>query len=866
MPLQAGETLGPYSIQSHIGSGGMGDVYQATDTRLGRTVAIKISAERFSERFDREARAVAALNHPNICTLYDVGPNFLVMEYVEGENLQGPMPLEEAIRIGRQITDALDEAHQKGIVHRDLKPGNIRITPEGTVKVLDFGLAKVGATPTVPSENSPTMSMAATQAGVILGTAAYMSPEQARGKPVDKRADIWSFGAVFYEMLAGERLFQGEDITDTLAAVIRKEPEWDRVPAQTRPLLRACLEKEPKRRLRDIADVWRLLEADRPAPTEPAAHHAAGAWILAGALAMALAALAFVHFREQPPVAETVQIPIEAPEGTVFADSYPILSPDGRSVAFVARSADGRNRVWIRNLGSLTSRVLEGTEGVSGSPGPFWSSDSRYIAFNSEKGVFKIAVSGEPPVPLGYRGPFGGGTWNRDGVILFGSPRGILRTSEAGGDVILVTKADTSKNEIAHTFPQFLPDGQHFIYTAGGRVHLSTLAGVTKAVAEVPSRAQYAPPVARDEPGHLLFLRESTLMAQPVVPGSFELKGSAFPLAQDVGSTFGGALSFFSVSPSGALAFQTGPTSNSQPVWFDRKGNVVGTLGSPGRYTSLDLSRSGKQVAVTHEDERSQSRADIFLMDAVQGVLTKLTSDPANDSGPVWSPDDRRVVFTTDRGGAWGDWKTYWTDSSGTGKEELVLSGARVKDWSDDGNFLSYNVRLAGFFQLAVLPLAGDRKPVLYPETAWIQAGGVFAPSPPGASPAPPRWIAYVSTELGQNEVYVQSYPPGGQKIRISDAGGTDPRWGPDGKELFYIDRNDNLMRVEVKLDPDFWHDRPAKLFPTRIISGGPQAFASRYDISRDGSRFLILSRPSNEQLPSASVTVVLNWQAERKK
>jgi eukaryotic-like serine/threonine-protein kinase len=398
MSLTAGDKLGPYEVTAQIGVGGMGEVYRAVDSRLNRDVAIKVSIEQFSDRFEREARAVAALNHPNICTLYDVGPNYLVMEYVDGETLTGPLPLNEALRIARQIADALDEAHAKGIVHRDLKPGNIKIKPDGTIKVLDFGLAKMGGTPTAPSQDSPTISLAATQAGVILGTAAYMSPEQARGKPVDKRTDIWAFGVVLYELLTGEPLFQGDDLTDTLAAVVRKEPDWERVPIEVRRLLRACLEKDPKRRLRDVADAWQLIdEAPKAAgPSSPSRFRLA--LVTGGAAAVfALIAgiLAFIHFRETSPASMAVRFEIAAAQKTVLSPVPPAVSPDGRSVAFMARGDDGQDRIWIRSVDSLEPRMLRGTEGVR-LPGAFWSPDGRFVGFFSGGLLKKVDLSGGP--------------------------------------------------------------------------------------------------------------------------------------------------------------------------------------------------------------------------------------------------------------------------------------------------------------------------------------------------------------------------------------------------------------------------------------------------------------------------------------
>src|SRR5687767_13132822 len=486
MRFVPGDKLGPYEVTTQIGVGGMGEVYRAHDSRLNRDVAIKVSNEQFSDRFEREARAVAALNHPNICTLFDVGPNYLVMEYVEGETLSGPMPLDEALRVARQIADALDDAHAKGIVHRDLKPGNIKIKPDGTIKVLDLGLAKMGRTPAAPSTDSPTISLAATQAGMILGTAAYMSPEQARGKAVDKRTDIWAFGVVLYELLTGEQLFKGEDLTDTLAAVVRKDPDWERVPVEVRRLLKACLEKDPRQRLRDVADVWRLLDEPAKAALPVAGRSRSGLAVLSGIAAAVFAliagVLALVHFRETVPAPTAVRFEIAAPERNVLAAFPPAVSPDGRTVAFVTRGDDGQDRVWLRSIDSLEPRVVRGTEGVR-LPGPFWSPDSRFIGFFAGQLLRRADVSGGPALTIGDvagLGGTGGGTWGTDGVILVGSPGGVFRVSDAGGPAEPVTKSEGPAN--AHAFPQFLPDGRRFLFlsttsAAAGTVRLASLDG-----------------------------------------------------------------------------------------------------------------------------------------------------------------------------------------------------------------------------------------------------------------------------------------------------------------------------------------------------------------------------------------------------
>jgi Tol biopolymer transport system component len=779
------------------------------------------------------------------------------------------LPLDEALRIARQIADALEEAHAKGVIHRDLKPGNIKVKPDGTVKVLDFGLAKIGGTPTVPSQDSPTIGIAATQAGVILGTAAYMSPEQARGKAVDKRTDIWAFGVVLYEMLTGEPLFEGEDLTDTLAAVVRKEPDWDRVPFEVRRLLKACLEKDPKRRLRDVGDGWRLLDEvpTAPAPVASASRSWLGIIVPAAATVFALiaAALAFIHFRETAAEPAAVRFEISAPTNTVLADVPPAVSPDSRWVAFVARGDDNQDRLWVRSIDSLDARVLPGTEGVR-VPGAFWSPDSRSLGFFSGAVLKKIDVSGGPPVSLGDLGPSGGGTWNSDGVILVGSPRGVLRISQAGGPAELVTRAE-SPTETAHVFPHFLPDGRHFLYSVlyptGATVYLASVDGrMRERLAEGARRAQYAPPVRRGEPGHLLYVRDGALLAQPLDSTSFELAGDAFPVAEQVGAVVGGAVALFSVSSRGGLAYRTEDGAGSfQLTWFDRAGNAVASIGPTGVYTDLDLSGRGDQVAVAFEDARSIG-SDLFLLDAQQGVPSRFTSAPGVDDAPVWSPDDGRLAFSSDRGGIYGAVNGFVQDINGVAKEEQVLNSGRIRDWSLDGQYLLYDDRDGnGAFRLWVLPLGGDRKAILYPHARFNAAQGQFAPNPGIGAPGPPRWIAYTSNESGENEIYVQPFPPG-RKIRISTGGGIEPRWRRDGKELFYLAPGGRVMAVEVTLEPEFERGPAKELFKAAIRGGGPRAFSFHYDVAPDGKKFLVIARAQQQAAAPSPITVVLNWQA----
>ncbi len=564
MPLEKGTKLGPYEILGSLGAGGMGEVYRALDPRLGREVAIKVSAERFNERFEREARAVAALNHPNICTLFDVGPNYLVMELVEGPTLDdrlhsGAIPLAEASNIARQIADALEAAHEKGIVHRDLKPANIKIKPDGHVKVLDFGLAKVGAE---PNELGATVSLGGTTAGTILGTAGYMSPEQARGKPVDKRADIWAFGVVLYEMVTGIRTFQGDTLSDSLAAILTKEPDWSKAPLKTQPLLRRCLEKEARRRLRDIGDAMALLDASpdalpeapvvAPPPPPPPPPPSRAKWLWPAAvtlLLLGLLGISVVHFRETAPVAEAVRFRMPLPPKVALtASGVSVVSPDGRNIAFFAIGQDGMRRLWIRSLDSLDARPLQEADVDSRNPTPpFWAPDSRSLAFANGKQLRRVDLAGGPPQTIcdGDCGDSLTGAWSRDGVVLLCVRAGIMRVSANGGVPSFVTKRDESRKELFHLHPVFLPDGKRFLYTrvVNGADASGVFVGSLDAKPENQNLKPVLPaamnvvlaPAYGSYPSRLLFQREATLYAQTFDTGRAQLTGDPVRVADQVG-------------------------------------------------------------------------------------------------------------------------------------------------------------------------------------------------------------------------------------------------------------------------------------------------------------------------------------------
>jgi Tol biopolymer transport system component/predicted Ser/Thr protein kinase len=884
-------SIGHYRIVSKLGEGGMGAVYRATDTRLNREVAIKVLPEAVASdpdrlaRFTREAQVLASLNHPNIAAVYGVEERAIVMELVEGQSPAGPLTSEGALPLIRQLIDALEYAHEKGVVHRDLKPANLKITPEGRLKVLDFGLAKALSAETAAPGNpasSPTLTMQGavqgTMAGMIMGTAAYMSPEQARGQKVDQRADIWSFGVVFYELLTGRRLFGGDTISDTLAAVLKTDPDWSALPPDTPPairrLLRRCLERDRKRRLADIADA--RLEIDEalefPALTSATPARAALRWWITaiGLVALAGLAVAVVHFRETPPQPAAVRFQIPAPEKASFGSNGMALSPDGRQLAFIASGADGHPMLWVRPLDSVTAHVLPGTEGAGYSP--FWSPDSRSVGFLVQGKVKKIDAAGGPPETLcDIPSVLLGGSWSRDGVVIFGaSAGGLLRVPQAGGVATRLTTVDERHGEFGHLRPWFLPDGRHFLYfsRAGPEtgIYLAALDGPErKRLAATSQAGAYAPPAAGSQNGHLLFLREGTLIAQPLDARRFEPAGEPFPVAEQVGSLL--SLGFFSVSANGVLAYRNGAagTGGVQLVWFDRQGKSLGALGSPGLYGSgPTLSPDGNRVAVDQVDTGTAGTRNVWVMDVARGVPTRFMSDSERDISPVWSPKGDRLVFASIRGTGYG---IYQKDFSGSGKEELLLESANIRlpnSWSPDGRYLLYSAlgQKTGS-DLWVLPAAAGTpsasKPTPYLQGLYNEQQGQFSPDG--------HWIAYSSDEIGSYQVYVQSFPAGAGKFRVSAAGGAQPRWRRDGKEIFYIGADGRLTAVDVKTGPKFETGAPRALFDAQIPAPLLADSSFHYDVAADGGRFLVNSAATDRAGPAATpITVIVNWQAAVKR
>jgi serine/threonine protein kinase len=876
MSVSSGEHLGPYEIKDRLGIGGMGEVFRAQDTRLGRSVAVKVSSERFNERFEREARLIAALNHPNICTLYDVGPDYLVMELVEGPTLadriaDGPIPLEEALTLARQIAEALRAAHEKGIIHRDLKPVNIKLKPDGTVKVLDFGLATATSvtTPGVSTAESPTFTMGSTQVGAILGTAGYMAPEQARGRPVDKRADIWAFGVILYEMMTGSKLFEAETVSDSLAAVLTKDPDLNRVPFQVRRLLRSCLQKDPKQRLSDIGDAFLLIDGtpatSAPLPGPPPRFRSL--WPAVAALAvLGSVATWWLSSRTATLPAETLRFQVAAPEKVTLVNSGVFaLSPDGRKLVFSAIE-NGEQKLWLRSLDSLEAHTLPGTNMTRPAP-MFWSPDSRFVAFEADNKLKKIDVNGGPPdticdLPAG--GGTVGGSWNRDNVIIFGNAGNpVMRVSAGGGTPAPVTAFSSGqKGYAAHVYPVFLPDEKHFLYirfTAGpgdSDVYLGSLDSKPEQQADKPlfhtqSSVSYVPAVGSGT-GRLLFARDGTLFAQGFNLRSFALEGAAQQVQEKIGLDSNWRFAMVSATARD-MVYRSGGSDELQLTWVDRSGRPLGVVDDPGHYQALVLSRDGNKAASVRRDDGGN--LDIWLDDLKAGTSTRFTFDPAADFNPVWSPDGSRLIFVSGRDGA----GFYEKSANGAASETLLLKpipANNLTDWSHDGRFLIS----CGAGAIWVVPVEGDHKPIPFLRNNFNAVGARLSPDG--------RWIAYRSTESGRNEIYVESFAPAPDagsaastgKWMVSRNGGEGMiHWRQDGKELFYLALDGGVMSVPIIPSPSFHAGTPERLFSV------PQGFmrtataGTAGDVSPDGQKFLLALPKSGER---QEFTVVTNWQS----
>jgi eukaryotic-like serine/threonine-protein kinase len=887
--LKPGDALGPYRVDALIGKGGMGEVYKGTDTRLGRPVAIKVSAREFTDRFEREAHAISALNHPNICTLYDVGPNYLVMEFVEGDTLshlikRGPMPLEQVLQYAIQIADALSAAHSKGVIHRDLKPGNVIVTRSG-VKVLDFGLAKVAPGSGGDPENSPTISIA-TQAGIILGTLHYMSPEQAEGKEADERSDIFSFGAVLYEMLTGRRAFDGETTTAVLAAILKDQPPpisqyQPHAPRALDRVVRKCLEKKPADRWQSAHDLKPTLELiDLAAPAAASASVSSSGiqpaprsrpkWLwpaLVAAVVVAGAALAWwAPWRSAAP-AQAVRFEV-GPSGkmTFINQAAMAVSPDGRWMVFPALGEDSQIRYYLRSLDGVEVRPLTGTEGGTSAPAA-WTRDSRWVLISNNLGASKLKkvdIQGGPPQNIAdFQGNLGGADSNADGVIIAGSGGPILRVPLSGGQMTPVTAL--APRETAHRWPQFLPDGKHFLYLrissdpAKGGVFIGSLDAQPnqqsmERLLATDRQAYYAVSPGSGI-GHLLFMRQATLMAQPFDPKKMTLSGDPVAVADGIDSFVTTNHALFAVSDNGALVYRGGSGSQNLLTWFDEHGNPTGTIGEPGEYFSPAVSPEGNRIAV---GVGPPANRNIWILDAARsGASTRFTFDAASDDAPVWSPDGKNIVFTSNRSGP-GD--LYIKPADGSGEEKLLLKTDEPKfasSFTKDGRFLLFTSRASKTGDdVWALPLGSGAKPLPLLQTQFNERGASVSPDG--------RWLAYRSDESGVPEIYVRPFTPDapagtGAKWQISTNSGIGTVWRPDSKGLLYVTVTVGMMAVDIDTSKGFQAGTPRLLF-----SGPTQALVTGGDFSPDRKRFLFAAPPGAGRV--IPFTVVLNWAAALKK
>ncbi len=898
MALAPGSRLGVYEVTAPLGAGGMGQVWRATDTTLGRQVAIKILPDAFASdperlaRFEREARTLAALNHPHIAAIHAVeksgGTLALVMELVEGEDLsqriarlrapgasagQAGLPLDEALPIARQIAEALEAAHAQGIVHRDLKPANIKVRADGTVKVLDFGLAKAldANAASASADNSPTITTPAmTQAGMILGTAAYMAPEQARGKPVDKRADIWAFGVVLFEMLTGTRAFDGEDTTEVLGAVVRLEPNYSAlpadVPAPVRTLLQSCLVKDPRRRVADISTALFVLDkAGSLAPpvaatsatsvtsAATAARRGRVAWTVAsvavlGMAAMAVPTLRYLRQTPQPEPAVT-RFTIAPPDG-VGIGGPPMISPDGTRVVFAGTGA--RAALYVRPLEALEAQRLPATEGAFL---PFWSPDSKSVGFFADEKLKKIDVAGGPAVTVCDAPAGRGGAWSRTGVIVFAPDArgGLQQVSAAGGTPAPATILDPATKATSHRWPQFLPDGEHFLYYSQVTVNLGSGANGVFVTSLGSTASTFL--VATDQwathaaPGALLFLRGTTLMRQPFDTVKLRLTGEPAPVADDIRLP-GGNSAPFSASHTGVLVYVTyrQVANNRRLVWVDRKGGITPLALAPGVYDSPALSPNGQQVVLAVRDTTGEH---VWVYDLARGTLGKRTFDGPGDNFPIWSSDGTFLTFT--RGpspGFVGPLMRVRADGSGT--TELLVSEAQLEgnkvagSWSPDGRLLT--------IQHGANVVVRDADGVFHPTLTTVANEREARFSPNG------RWFSYRSNETGRWEVYVQSYPPGNGKWQISTDGGGQGMWAPNGRELFFLNGN-RMMAADVELGSAFKAGTPRVLFEMPLGETARDD-PSRYAVTPDAQRFLVLTTAEGEKGATTTplMTVVLNY------
>jgi Tol biopolymer transport system component len=875
--LAAGSTLGPYEILAPLGAGGMGEVYRARDTRLGRDVALKVLAPLLAAvpevraRFEREARTISQLNHPRICALYDIGhhegTDYLVMELLEGETLahrleKGPLPTAEVLALAVQIADALDRAHRAGVVHRDLKPGNVMLTKAGA-KLMDFGLARTaGLTPAAGSEKeSPTLSRPLTAEGTIVGTFQYMSPEMLEGHEADARSDLWALGCVLYEMATGRRAFEGRSQASLISAIMSAQPPAPTTlvpltPPALERLIQACLAKDPDERIQTAHDVklqlgWIAEGGSRAGVPIPVAARRRSrerlAWGLAGlTLAVAIVALgALLLRRSEPP--RVVRFEVNPPTGTA-AISWPRVSPDGRILAFLAYDSTGIQRLWIRPLDAVEAHPLAE---VGGTSRPFWSPDSKYLAFIADGKLRKISVAGGPAIHVcdalgGYDG-----TWGKSDWILFdGSSRDSIRGVPASGGIPKgITSIDHAHGETSHAWPFFLPDGRHFLFVAykagsADEIHIGALdSKESRVVGQTESRAEYT------LPGYLVYVKEGTLVARPFDAGSGRTTGDPVP----VGENIEGYVGDFSLSSAGVLAYRsTASRGQARLLWIARDGRPLGEAAPPGSYEDVVLSPDETRVALCMATEQPPTR-DIWVRDLARGVSSRLTFDPGDEIAPAWSPDGSRLAYAKIRS---ADMSIYVKAASGVGAEDSLAhipnSYEAPYQWSGAANTIVLaHMGPSGQWDVWVMPADGRQAPRPFLQSTFREFAGRLSPDG--------RWLAYHSDESGHDEVYVVPYPGPGGKWQVSTAGGSAPQWRADGKELFFHGADQSIMAVDVHAGATFEMGVPKPLFKTALTRGAYAGY--RWAVSRDGQRFL-LSTPSGAAAAGRFI-VVTNWTEE---
>jgi hypothetical protein len=895
-----GQRIAHYRVQEKIGAGGMGEVYRAQDTRLCRDVAIKVLPELFARdaermvRFEREAKVLASLNHPNIASIYGLeesnGARALVMELVEGPTFaerisQGRIPLEEVLTFAKQIADGLEYAHDRGIIHRDLKPSNVKLTPESQVKLLDFGLAKALEGETVEPElqNSPTLSAAATRTGVLLGTASYMSPEQARGKRVDRRADIWAFGCMLYEMLTGRAAFTGETTSDILACVIRAEPDWSSLPGSVPPriheLLRRCLQKDAKQRLRDIGDARIIIEealsgsvASETVPagglTRSLRHRGmVWAWLVAGLVLGAIGAVVIASYLRPSPGEGPVgrfAFGFPAPDSQPGAsEGFPLrdfpavaISRDGTKIAYLGASGH-TTQLFLRLVDRLEPQPLPGSADATS---PFFSPDGQWVGFFADGKLKKVSVNGGEATTLCDAPINRSATWGPDSTITFAPTLfgGLMRVSAAGGSPEILTAPDASKGELTYRWPEILLAGKAVLFVIGSAQDIGSFSESKIAAIRLDTREKKILPIVGTYPryspsGHLLFERDGRVFAVPFDPHRLEVTGQPVPVLDGVKTSPNSGAADFAVSDTGSLVYlpENAYTHDGLIVWVDRKKQVK-ELAAPARhYGSPHISPDGERIAVAIPSGSSGS--DVWVYEIPHGTLTRLTFDE-HSSAPLWSPDGKRVAFATTRptGPA-----ILMKPADGSGAEETLVLGESLilvpTSWSSDGKFLAYwTVGSATGRDIWITPIAGERKPQPFLQTKFNEMQARFSPDS--------RWIAYQSEESGRYEVYVQPFPGPGGKWQISTNGGTMPVWAQNGRELFYM-RSGKLMSVGITSQPTFSASTP------QIVADYPPLLMGRlsngaYDVSADGQRFLFV-KANVENGPPEEVRVVLNWTEE---